>query len=651
MPRRRVFVGRIEHGVLISPIHAIENGFEIDVPATRPLWFQVEDGGQKPFFEPEVVTVQGSDAVPCQVGSDEVTLRLIDGSAYSIGPVRESGRKSIARNRIPRVQIEYDLEIYGAVKAVQIPFVTGVLADLGSHPGQPLPPVAERKFREYDADNFDSRMKEIRPRLAFSVPDTMTGEGSLSVDLSFESMDDFLPGNVARKIGPLAELLAEREQIGKDVAASIETLIAQIDMKLSAQMSQILHHPGFRRLESAWRGLHYLVNHTETDEMLKIRVLNISKDELSEDLRQHQGNDWEQSAIFKKVYEEEFGQLGGTPFGCMVGDFYFSQSQADVDLLQAMAKVSSAAFAPFIAAADPALTQMSTWQELANPRDLSKALTTPEYAAWRALRDSDDARYMGLAMPRFLARLPYGANTNPVEEFNFEEDMVHADHTRYVWANAAYAMAANINRSFKQYGWCARIRGVESGGVVGLPTLSFPADDGELDIKCSTEIAISDRREAELARHGLMPLVHRRNSDFAVFIGAQSLHKPQEYDDPDATANANLASRWPYLFSTCRFVHYLKCIVRDRVGSFKGRDDMTNWLKDWVMNYVDGDPANSSEMSKSRRPLAAADVVIDEVDGEPGYYSAKVYLRPHYQLEGLTVSLRVVTRLPSAKAA
>jgi type VI secretion system protein ImpC len=296
--------------------------------------------------------------------------------------------------------------------------------------------------------------------------------------------------------------------------------------------------------------------------------------------------------------------------------------------------------------------QMDTWQELANPRDLTKIFSNTEYAAWRSLRESEDSRYVGLAMPRFLARLPYGAKTNPVDEFDFEEDTAGADHRRYCWANSAYAMATNINRSFKFYGWCTSIRGVESGGVVeSLPVHTFPTDDGGVDMKCPTEIAISDRREAELAKNGFMPLIHRKNSDIAAFIGAQSLQKPQEYYDPDATANANLSARLPYLFACCRFAHYLKCIVRDKIGSFRERADMEKWLNSWIMNYVDGDPVNSSQETKARKPLAAAEVTVEEVEGNPGYYTSKFFLRPHYQLEGLTVSLRLVAKLPSVKKA
>ena len=438
--------------------------------------------------------------------------------------------------------------------------------------------------------------------------------------------------------------------VSKDVVKSIESMIAAIDKKLTDQMNVIMHHPDFQALESAWRGLHHLINNTETDEMLKIRVMNISKKDLHKTLKKYKGTAWDQSPLFKKIYEEEYGQFGGEPYGCLVGDYYFDQSPPDVELLGEISKIAAAAHTPFISAAAPTVMQMDSRQELSNPRDITKIFQTPEYAAWRSLRESDDSRYLGLTMPRFLARLPYGSKTDPVEAFDFEEDAEGSEHTKYVWANSAYAMAVNINRAFKLYGWCTRIRGVEAGGVVeGLPSHTFPTDDGGVDMKCPTEIAISDRREAELSKNGFLPLIHRKNSDLAAFIGAQSLQKPAEYDDPDATANANLSARLPYLFSTCRFAHYLKCIVRDKIGSFKERDDMQRWLQSWISNYVDGAPATSSEITKAKYPLAAAEVVVEEVEGNPGYYSAKFFLRPHYQLEGLTVSLRLVSKLPSAK--
>ena len=295
---------------------------------------------------------------------------------------------------------------------------------------------------------------------------------------------------------------------------------------------------------------------------------------------------------------------------------------------------------------------MDSWRELANPRDLTKIFENSEYAGWRSFRESEDSRYVGLAMPRFLARLPYGAKTNPIESFNFEEDVEGPDHNRYVWANSAYAMATNITRAFKQYGWCTTIRGVNSGGAVpNLPVHTFPTDDGGTDAKCPTEIAISDRREAELAKNGFMPLVHRKNSDMAAFIGAQSLQKPAEYDDPDASANANLAARLPYLFATCRFAHYLKCMVRDKVGEFGSAASMQRELNDWIMQFVHGSPETAGPESLAQRPLSGAEVVIEEIEGNPGFYNSRFRLIPHYQLEGMNISLSLVSKLPSSKAA
>ncbi len=478
-----------------------------------------------------------------------------------------------------------------------------------------------------------------------------SGDFASLLQKEFKPKSDKAKEAVENAVRTLAEqALSSTTLISGDVLGTIESLIAQLDLKLSEQINHILHHPEFQALESAWRGLHHLVNNTETDETLKIRVMNISKTEMHKTLKKYKGTAWDQSPIFKKLYEEEYGQFGGEPYGSLVADYYFDNSAPDVELLAQMAQVAAAAHAPLISAADPGVMMMDSWQELANPRDLTKIFQTPEHAAWRAFRESDDSRYVGLAMPRFLARAPYGAKTNPVENFNFEEDTAGGSD-KFTWSNAAYAMAVNINRSFKNYGWCSQIRGIESGGAVeGLPVHTFPTDDGGVDMTCPTEIAISDRRDAELSKNGFMPLVHKKNSDLAAFIGAQSLHKPEEYDDPDATANANLAARLPYLFATCRFAHYLKCIVRDKIGSFKERADMEVWLNNWIRNYVEMNPATASEGDKARRPLASAEVVVTEIEGNPGFYAAKFFLRPHYQLEGLTVSLRLVSKLPSAKA-
>jgi len=490
-------------------------------------------------------------------------------------------------------------------------------------------------------------------------PEQAQGQGQVEevsefqslLNKSFKPKTDQAKSAIASAVTTLAEqALKNTTLISDDVLKSIRDMIAAIDKKLTEQINLILHHDDFQKLEGAWRGLHHLVSRTETDTMLKIRVFNVSKNDLAKELKKYEGTAWDQSPFFKKIYEEEYGQLGGEPFGCLVGDYHFDHTAPDVKMLASLAQIAAAAHAPFVAGGSPTLMQMESWQELSNPVDLAKIFTTPEYAPWRSLRESDDAKYVGLAMPRFLARQPYGAKSNPVEAFDFEEDTEGARHDKFVWANSAYAMAVNITRSFKMYGWCSRIRGVESGGELsGLPCHTFPTDDGGQDMKCPTEIAITDRREAELAKAGFMPLVHRKNSDAAYFIGAQSLQKPQEYDDADATANANLAARLPYMFACCRFAHYLKCIVRDKVGGFASKASMQDWLKRWILQYVDGDPDNSSEDTKARKPLAAAEVVVEEIEGNPGYYSSKFFLRPHYQLEGLTVSLRLVSKLPSQK--
>jgi type VI secretion system protein ImpC len=483
---------------------------------------------------------------------------------------------------------------------------------------------------------------------ALGVSTQETSDFAALLTREFKPKTDHARSAVESAVQTLAQqALAHTGLISNDALRTIEAIIAEIDRKLSEQVNAIIHHEDFQQLESAWRGLHYLVNNTETDETLKIKVFNISKKDLSKTLKKFRGTAWDQSPLFKKTYEEEYGQFGGEPYGLLLGDYYFDHSPQDVQLLGDLAQIASAAHAPFIAGAAPTVLGMDSWNELSNPRDLTKIFQTPEYAAWRALRESEDSRYIGLCMPRVLARLPYGEKTEPVEEFHFEEDVEGADSSKFCWTNAAYAMGTNITRAFKLYGWTTRIRGVESGGAVeGLPSFTFPTDDGGTAMKCPTEIAISDRREAELAKNGFMPLIHKKNSDFAAFIGAQSLQKPQEYDDPAATANANLAARLPYLFASCRFAHYLKCMVRDKIGSSMTKAQLTNWLQTWLNQYIDGSPDSSAEEWKATHPLAEGRVEVEENEENPGYYSAKFFLKPHYQLEGLTVSLRLVSRMP-----
>lgn len=452
--------------------------------------------------------------------------------------------------------------------------------------------------------------------------------------------------------------LAAKERAGTatisgNAIKSIKSLIAGIDSLLTDQMNEVLHSDAVREMEGTWRGLHYLVNNTETDQKLKIRVMNIKKDELADTLEDFEGQMWDQSPLYKGIYAAEYSQFGGEPFGAIIGAYEFSHKPKDVAMLRELSGICAAAHSPFIAAAAPQLFKMESWQELPNPQDLEGIVSSPDYASWQSLRESEDARYIGLTMPRVLGRLPYGAETVPIKGFDFEEQ-IDGKHDHYVWMNAAFSMGVNINRSHKLYGWGTQIRGVESGGTVtNLPVHTFPTDDGSIAMKCPTEIAIDDRREAELAKLGMMPILHRKNTDLAAFIGAHSLQDDEtragRLVDPDAQANERLSANLPYLFPVSRFAHYLKSIARDKVGTFKERGDMQVWLSEWINRYVLANPAMADEKAKAKRPLAAAEVQVDSVEGRPGYYTARFFLRPHYQLEGISASLRLVSELPSVK--
>jgi type VI secretion system protein ImpC len=465
----------------------------------------------------------------------------------------------------------------------------------------------------------------------------------------FKPNDEARSDRIREAVQTLAQqALADAAVIGDDVFSTVDAMRAALDRKLSEQINLVIHHPDFQQLESAWRGLNYLVMNTSTGKDLKIRVLNVGKDECRKMLRQYRDAAWDQSPLFKKIYESEFGQLGGQPYGSFICDYSFDHSAPDLEVMKGLSKIGAASHAPFIAGAAPGLLGMESWQELANPRDLAKLFDATDYAAWRSFRASDDSRYMALTMPRFLGRPVYGAKTEPVEEFDFEED-VSGEHDKHLWLNAAYAMGTRITDAFATYGWCTRIRGVESGGTVeGLPTAMFPTDDGGVDMKCPTEIAISDRREAELSAAGLLALVHRKNSDQATFIGAQTLHKPKVYESADATANANLSARLPYIFASCRFAHYLKCMVRDWVGGTREERELERDLSDWIMQYVDGSPELSSEATKAKLPLKDAKIEVVPDPENPGYYKGKFMFVPHYQLEGMDIALSMVSRLPKS---
>lgn len=432
--------------------------------------------------------------------------------------------------------------------------------------------------------------------------------------------------------------------VSKDVEANIKFWIAELDKKLSAQLNEVMHDAAFQKLEGTWRGLHYLIQQSETGESLKIRVLNVSKKDLLKDLEK--AVEFDQSTLFKKAYEEEYGQLGGEPYGLLVGDYEFSRHPEDISLLKLVSNVAAAAHAPFVSAADSKMFSMDAYTELANPRDLAKIFQGVEYASWRSFRESEDARYVALTMPRVLGRLPYGQDFKPVEEFDFEEFVDGKDHSKYLWMNASWAYAARITDSFAKYGWFAKIRGVEGGGVVeGLPVHTFPTDDGDVAMKCPTEIAISDRREFELSNLGFLPLLHAKNRDFAVFMGAQSCQKPKTYFDPAANSNAELSAKFNYILCVSRFAHYLKVMARDKIGSNMEVSECERWLNQWLSNYV-CDPTIAGDETKAKCPLADARVEVREVAGKPGWYEAVAYLRPHFQLETLSASMRLVAEVP-----
>ncbi|AFU98095.1 type VI secretion system contractile sheath large subunit [Simiduia agarivorans] len=438
----------------------------------------------------------------------------------------------------------------------------------------------------------------------------------------------------------------------KNLTKTITAAVYAIDVAMSKQLSAILHQEKLQKLEGSWRGLNHLVMNSETGKTLKIRMLNLSKRELFRDL--DKAVEFDQSQIFKKMYEEEFGTAGGEPYGAMIGDFEFSNHPEDIELLTKMSNVAAAGFCPFISAAGAEMMGFDSFTELSKPRDLGAIFESAEYIKWRSFRDSDDSRFVTLVMPRVLSRLPYGASTKPVESFNFEEFdqdasgmSKAAEHDQYCWMNAAYVMGATLTKAFAENSWCTAIRGAEGGGKVeGLPTHLFKSDDGDTDIKCPTEIGITDRREAELSAQGFLPLCHYKNTDYSVFFGAQTAQKPKKYDNPDATANASISARLPYLMATSRIAHYLKVMARDKVGSFMEASDCERWLNKWIAQYTNSNPEASAEM-KAKYPLAEARVEVKEIPGQPGSYSAVAYLKPWLQMEELTTSMRMVANIPT----
>ena len=444
----------------------------------------------------------------------------------------------------------------------------------------------------------------------------------------------------------VAQVLEGAMTVSKDAEAMITARIAQIDHLVSLQLNEVLHHQDFQKLEASWRGLKYLMDQSETSDKLKIRVLNVTKKELLRDLQR--APEFDQSALFKKVYEEEYGVFGGAPFSALLGNYEFGRGPEDIELLEKISNVAAAAHAPFLTGTSPDMLNMDSFSTIDAPRDMAKIFDSAEYAKWKSFRQSEDSRYVGLCLPHILMRLPYGKNGASIEGFNYEEGVDGSDHNKYLWGNAAWALGARLTAAFANYGWCAAIRGVEGGGLVeGLPTHTFTTDSGDVALKCPTESPITDRREKELADLGFVPLLHCKGTDYAAFFSVQSAQKPKLYDKDAANANARLSTQLPYILAISRFAHYMKVMMRDKIGSFMSRGECENFLNTWILQYVVGNDNVAAEV-KARKPLREAKVEVVDVPGKPGVYRAVAYLKPHFQLDELSVSLRLVADLPQS---
>jgi len=482
---------------------------------------------------------------------------------------------------------------------------------------------------------------------------TAAGEGSLLdqiIDKGKMARDESQKSRAKDLVGEFVhQILDEGMTVSRDTLAMIQAQIARIDELLSKQLNEILHHPDFQKLEASWRGLHYFVMNTETGTGLKLRLLCATKAEVFKDL--DQAIEFDQSVLFKKVYEEEYGTYGGHPFSLLIGDYEFGRHPQDMALLEKIAGVAAAAHAPFISAASPRLFDMERFTELGNPRDLAKLFESTELIKWRSFQAMEDSRYVTLVLPHILMRLPYGPNTVPTEDFKLVEDTDGTDHSRYLWGNAAWALGQRITNAFALYGWCAAIRGVEGGGMVsGLPAHTFKTDEGDIALKCPTELAITDRREKELDTLGFVSLCHCKGTDYAAFFGGQTTQKPKLYDTNAANANARISARLPYVLAASRFAHYLKVMCRDKVGSFQTKDTLSTYLNRWISSYILGTDDAGQEL-KAQYPLREARIDVFDVPGKPGAYRAVAFLRPHFQLEELTASIRLVAELPPPAAA
>ena len=511
--------------------------------------------------------------------------------------------------------MHYEVDVGGVLRRVELPFVTAVFADLRGQPADTPERVEERRLIEIDRERFDAVMAELAPRVSFRVPKGLIGESELDVELNFRRASDFEPEAWMRQVESLRPLLEDRDALTPERRATFDELA-----------SRICHHESFKQLEATWRGLHRLVTQSECDETLKIRVLSLSKVELGKTLKRYKGTAWDQSPIFKRLYSDGYGSFGGEPIGCVVLDFAFDHSPRDVEMLGELGRIAAASHVPMLAAAEPALFQMDSWQELSNPRDLQKIFMTPEYEAWRRLRDSGDSRYLVLTLPRYLARAPHGDDddANGTACVLRESAMSHAD---FLWGNAAYLLAEKLHHAFKIHGWCARFIGLIGGAVEGLPQVGLCHLDGEQRSVCATEVAVDERRRAELADAGLLPIVSRTDLGVAVFMSATVLNRPAQFDDPDATDDARRAADLHYVFATARIAHYLKAIERDVLAPISHVQRVKDWLRTWIGDYADPSPGAPDAFAYPARPFASVEVEVRESHNKPGKFNLKFWLQ------------------------
>jgi type VI secretion system protein ImpC len=625
----------------------------------------------------------------------------------------ESIQHTLQRIRPPRVRITYDVEIGNAIEKKEIPFILGVLIDLyGSQ--KEKTEVRDRKFIEIDRENFNEVLNSFGAFLQFSVNNTITGEGTIGINLKVESIDSLHPSQILRNVPELNSLYQSRVNIvdlmskldgnfkldvelikamsSKKIDNQVEVieksgmgisdedkekckvlltefesflsketeslnytntysyltnLIKKIDDKLSRQMDEILHNPAFSKFEGSVRGLYYLISNTNTGSNLKIKILNISKDEIFDDF--DKAVDFDQSQLFKKVYEYEYGTFGGKPYSCLVGDYEFGPNQTDIEILRKLSGVAASSHAPFMTAASAKLFGMESFTQMGNPRDLRKIFESSEFFKWNGFRETEDSRYLSLLLPRVLIRNVYGDDFTKVKEFSYEENPLSENNEFFCWTNPAFFLAQRITNAFDLYSWTAAIRGVEGGGIIeNLPIYRYRTKDGDIAVKSPTEVLITDRREKELSDLGFISVVYKKDSDIAVFFGCQTSQKPKEYMEEDANANSMLSSRLTYILNASRFAHYIKIMMRDKIGSFMSGTEIQSYLQSWMANYILLSDEASQE-SKSRFPLREGKVNIVADESNPGEYKAVIFLRPHFQLEGMTVSLRLVAKIPAQK--